>query len=159
MHFLDAKLAFAGAATGIRNGSLYFSETHAVRIADHGDDEASVGADGDAHVVVVFVDQILAVDFGIHCGHVFQGLDAGFYEEAHEAEFDAVATLEQLFVFVAHCHDGGHVDIVECREHRGCVLGVFQASGDGLAEAGHADAFFAGLVISRSWCGLGHERR
>jgi hypothetical protein len=41
----------------------------------------------------------------------------------------------------------GHVDLVIGGQHGGGVLRVFEAAGDGLAQAGHLHPFFAGRVI------------
>ena len=56
---------------------------------------------------------------------------------------------EDVFVFVTQRHDAGHVHLVIGGQHGGGVLRVFQAAGDGGAEAGHLDALFAGGVIGR----------
>ncbi len=104
-------------------------------------------ADGDAHVDEVLVDDIGAVDFCVDLGHFGQRVAAGFDEERHEAEFDAVLLFEQVFVFGAQAHHRAHVDLVIGGQHRGGVLGVFQAARDGLAQPGHLDAFLAGRVL------------
>ena len=73
-----------------------------VGVAHHRHDEALVGADGDAEVVVVLEHEIGAVDLGVDGGNVLQRLHAGFDEEAHEAELAAVLLLERVLVFGAH---------------------------------------------------------
>ena len=66
-----------------------------VGVAHHRHDEALLGADRDADVVVVLVDDVLAVDLGVDRRDLLQRLDAGLDEEAHEAELHAVLLLEQ----------------------------------------------------------------
>ena len=88
------------------------------------------------------VDDVVAVNRGVHCRVFFQRGDGGFDEEGHEAEFGAVFGDEGVLVFFAQFHDGGHVHFVEGGEHGGVVLGVEQAFGDAFAQAGHRYAFF-----------------
>jgi hypothetical protein len=64
---------------------------------------------------------------GVDGGDILQGVDDGLGEEAHEAELHAVLLHEVVLVFRAQGHDGGHVDLVEGREHGGLVLGGDQA--------------------------------
>ena len=43
----------------------------------------------------------------------------------------------------ARRHDVGHVDFVECGQHRGRVLRLFETFSDPLAQTGHLHAFLA----------------
>ena len=54
-------------------------------------------------------------------------MDTGLGEERHEAQFDAVLSSEQVFVFVAQGHHLGHVDLVVGGEHGGRVLAFLQS--------------------------------
>ena len=56
----------------------------------------SLGADGDADVVVVLEDDLVALDLGVELRERLQRADRGLGEERHEAEADAVALLERL---------------------------------------------------------------
>jgi hypothetical protein len=69
-------------------------------------------------------------------------------EEAHEAELHAVLLLKQLLVLLAEFHHRAHVHLVVGGQHGGGVLRIFQATRDGLAQLGHAHAFFAHLIFS-----------
>ena len=93
-------------------------------------------------MVVVFIDQVIAIDFRIHGRHVLQGLDNGFGKETHEAQFCAVLLFENVLELVAQRHDRGHVHFIESGEHGGGVLGFLQAPGDGEAKPGHLHALF-----------------
>ena len=119
------------------------AERHAVGLAHHRHHQALVGADGDADVVVVLVDDVLPVDLGVDGRNLLQRLDAGLHEEAHEAELHAVALLEQVLVLAPELHDGAHVHVVERGEHGCGVLRVLEAPGDGLAQSRHAHALLA----------------
>ena len=89
-------------------------------------------------------DDVVAVDLGVDGGDFFEGVDDGLREEGHEAEFETVLFDEVVLVFGAQGHDGGHVDLVEGREHGGFVLSGDEALGDFLAQRGHLAARLAG---------------
>ena len=148
LHFGHAEFAVARPQAQFGDGLFDGGEPHLVGVAHHRNHKAGGGADGHAHMDEVFVNQIGAVDFGVHLGDFGQGVGASFDEERHEAKFDAVLLFKQRFVFVAQVHHGGHVDLVIGGQHGGGVLRVFQAPRDGLAQAGHFDPFFAGGIIS-----------
>ena len=57
--------------------------------------------------------------------------------------------LEAVLVGGAQRHHRRHVHLVEGGELGGGVLGFLQAQGDGLAQAGHRHAFFAGFLVTR----------
>ena len=121
-----------------------------VGIAHHRHDQAALGRNRDADVVVVLVDDVVAFDLGIDVGQFLQRGDAGLDEEAHEAEPHAVLLLEAVLVLGAQRHDMAHVDFVEGRELGGGVLRFLQAQRDGLAQPGHRHAFLAVGVRARA---------
>ncbi len=120
-----------------------------VGVADNRHDQALVGADRNSDVVVVLVDDVLAVDLGVHRRDLLQRLDHRLDEEAHETELDAVLLLEGVLVLAAQRHHVSHVDFIECREHGGGVLRILQPASDGLPEPAHPDAFFALRRVAR----------
>jgi len=91
---------------------LDLGEAFQIGIADDGDDEAALRADGDADVVKVVCDEFLAFEAGVDRGDGFECGDRGFYEEGHEAELYAVLLLEGVLGMLAEGHDGGHVALV-----------------------------------------------
>ena len=115
----------------------------------HRHHQPALGADRDADMVVVLVDDVGAIDLGVDGGNFLERLRAGAHEEAHEAEFCAVLLLEQVAILRTQRHDMAHVDLVEGRQHGGGVLGIFQSPGDGLAEPRHAHALLARRVVGR----------
>ena len=106
-----------------------------VGIAHDRHDQAALGRDRDADVVVVLVDDVVAFDLGIDVGQLLQRRDAGLDEEAHKSQPDAVLLFEAVLVFGAQRHDVAHVDFVEGRELGGGVLRFLEAQRDGLAQA------------------------
>ena len=101
MHLLQRELALAGARAEIGDLRFDLGEAEVIGVAQHRHDQAALGADGDADVVIVLVDDVLAVDLGIDRGDLLQRLHGGFDEEAHEAELDAVLLLEGLAIVAA----------------------------------------------------------
>ena len=151
LHLLQLQGAVAGALAEVGDGLLDLSEAHAVRVADHGNHEALLGAHRNAQMVIVLVDEVRAVDLGIDRRDLLESLGAGLHEEAHEAELGAMLLLEDVLVAGAQGHHFAHVDLVEGRQHGGGVLGVLEAARDGLAQLGHAHALFKRAVIGRGW--------
>src|SRR3546814_1087342 len=68
-------------------------------------------ADGDADVVVVLVDDLVAVDLGVDRRQLLQRGERRLHEEAHEAELDPVLLLAAVLVFVAQRHHRAHVHL------------------------------------------------
>ena len=77
---------------------LDLGDRHLVGIAHHRHDEALLGADGDADMGVVLVDDVGAVDLGVDRRDFLQRVRHGLGEEAHEAELHAVLLLEDVLV-------------------------------------------------------------
>jgi hypothetical protein len=71
------ELAVAGALAEARDRLFDAGERELVGVAHHRHDEALLGADRDADVVVVLVDDVLAVDLGVDRRDILQRLDAG----------------------------------------------------------------------------------
>ncbi len=125
------------------DGLLDAGKAQLIAVAHDGNDETFLGPNGDADVVIILIDQVLAVDLGVDRGNLFQRADASFDEKAHEAELYAVLLLENVFVFGSQRHHFGHVDLIEGRQHGGGILRVLQPACDGLAQPRHVDALFA----------------
>ena len=101
------------------------------------------GADGDADVVEVLVNDFVAVDAAIDGGKGLQCIDDALTKK------DMKPRPTPCFFWngslrAAQGHDAGHVDFVECGQDCGCLLGLDQALGDSGTEAAHALAGFAG---------------
>ncbi len=152
LHFRHAQLAVTRLRTLFGNRLFDGGKGHGVGVVDHRHHKTRGRACGDAHVDVVLVNDVGAVNLCVDLGHFVQGVHAGLCKEGHEAQFHAVLLEEQVFVFVAQGHHLGHVDLVVGGQHGGGVLAVLEALGDGLAQTGHFDPFFAGGLIG------GHRR-
>src|SRR3546814_16356399 len=63
------------------------------------------------------------------------------FRSAHEAQADAMLLLEQVLVLRPRLDDVGHVHVIIGGEQRRVVLRFLETLGDGLAQAGHLDAF------------------
>ena len=105
LHLLDLERAVAGAAAEIGDRLLDLGERFLIAVAHHRHDQAALGADRNAEVIVVLVDDVGAVDLGIDGRDFLERLDAGAHEKAHEAELHAVLLLEQIAVLRAQRHD------------------------------------------------------
>ena len=84
----------AGALAEIGDAALQAEEVEVAGILEDGDDESPVEGDGDAHVDVAVVADVVAFDDGVDDGPLLQGDDGGAHEERHEGEAGAVALLE-----------------------------------------------------------------
>ena len=132
--------------------ALDLGEAHAVGVAQYRHNQAALGADGNADMVIVLVDDIVAVDLGVDRGDILQRLHRSLNEEAHQAELHAVLLLEGVAIVAAKLHYAAHIHVVERGEHGGAVLRLLESLGDGLAEPRHAHALFARCIV------LGHGR-
>ena len=158
LHFRHAELAVAGAGAKFGDLLLDRGKAHLVGIAHHRHDKARRRADGHAHMNEVLVDHVAAVDLGIDLGHFLQRVAAGLHEEGHEAQLDLVLLLEGVLVFVAQVHDALHVHLVIGGQHRGGVLRVLEAAGDGGAQPRHLHPLFPRRVLGRDRCAGGRGR-
>ena len=125
LHVLQGELAILGPDRVVDDGVLDLVHAEGVRVPDYRHHETAVRTHRNADVVVAVVDDVVAVDGGVHGGKAFQRLHAGAHEETHEAELGAVVTFPELVaVAPAHGHDRTHVHLVEGGQHRGSLLGL-----------------------------------
>ena len=154
LHLVHGQGAVARRLAQGRDALLNARQRQRVGVAQHRHDQALVGADSDADVVVVLVDDVRAVDLGVDGRDFLQRGDHGLGEEAHEAELGAMALFEGFLVLAAQRHHRRHVHLVEGGQLGGRVLRLFQATGDGLTQARHLHPLFArSQVARRGGCG------
>ena len=79
---LDGELAVARPLAELGDLLLDLGEAQLIGIAHHRHDQALLGADGDADVVVVLVDDVVAVDLGVDGRDLLQRDDGRLDEEA-----------------------------------------------------------------------------
>src|SRR5437879_5521829 len=73
-------------------------ESQTIGVAQHGDHQPFLGADGNTNVEIMVIDDVAGVDPGIDDWKAFEGFDRRLDEEGHEAESDAVFFLEGVLV-------------------------------------------------------------
>ncbi len=77
-----------------RIASSMSAKRHRVGVAEHRHDQAALGADRHADVVVVLVDDLVALDLGVDRREGLERADRRLDEERGDAEADAVLLLE-----------------------------------------------------------------
>ena len=106
---LDLDFPFARFHRVIDEVALDFGEGFLIRIANHRHDQAALRADRDADVVVVVLDEIVAIHAAVDRRHGLERADRGFDEERHEAELDPVLLGEGVLHLAAQLHHRAHV--------------------------------------------------
>jgi len=138
-----------GTAPEIGNLALDLRKAKLIGILDDRNDETLRCADGDTDVVIVLVDELVAIDLGVHRRPLLERDTGGTDEESHESKLHAVFLFERLLIGGAQVHGGAHVDFVPGGQHRRRLLRLLETARDHLAELGHAHPFFAGIVGAR----------
>ena len=123
----------------------------------HRHGQPALGADGDAEIHVVVIDQVVAIDEGVDARELAKGEHGGPGEEAHEAERHAVGFVELVLVLGPQGHHRRDIDFVDGGEDGGGLLGLHEPLGDPLADLGHGDALdaLASKSPGGSICGSG----
>lgn len=140
MEVFDGYFAFFDFFSIADDFLFYIGEGELVAIADDGNHKAFGAPDGDADVVEMVLDNFVAFDLGIDFWDLLEGVDGGFDEEGHEAEFNAVFFKKFVLVFFAGGHDCAHIDFVKGGEHGSFLFGGDESFGDFTTKGRH---FFA----------------
>ena len=98
LQFVDGELVVADGGGEALDLALDAGERHVLDVAQHRHGQPAVGADGDAEVDVLVVDDVVAVEKALTRGNSLRPMHDGAGEEAHEAEPDAVRLLEGFLV-------------------------------------------------------------
>ena len=128
-----------------------------VGVAEHRHDQALRRADGDADVVVVLEDHLVALDLGVQAREGLQRADARLDEERRDAEADAVRFLNASLRRSRSAISARHVHLVEGGEHGRRALRLDEVARDRQAPLRHAHALSARVPGVRG--GAGGERR
>ena len=91
---LERDRAIAGTRCEVGDRLLDVREAHRIRVAQHRHDQAALGRDRDPDVEILVIDDVVALDRGVHDREALERLDRGLDEERHEAELHAVFLLE-----------------------------------------------------------------
>ena len=149
LKLIDFKLVRLRALGEVRDGAFDVGETQAFGIAQNGNDQSLPAAHGNADVVVVAINDVVAANFRVDLWNQFERIDTGPHEERHEAELDLILRLECLLVLLSQGHDGRHVDLIEGRQQRRSFLRFDETFGNAAANGSHRnDLLFAG---GRRW--------
>src|SRR5579859_1356169 len=159
------ELLGAGAFAEIGNAALQAEEVEVSGIFEDRDDEAPVKSNGDAHVDLAVIADIVAFDVGVDDGPLLQGDDGGANEEGHEGEASAMALLEPGFELGAQIDDAGEIHFVHAVHVRAGAAGLDHVLGDQLAHVRHGDEI-ARIRSGSCWarrgrggCGLSRRGR
>ena len=90
LQILDLDFAFTRPGREIRDVALEIGEAFLVRITHDGHDQPPFGADGNADVVIIVQNEIVAFDSSVNRRHGLKRFHRRFNEKGHESEFDAV---------------------------------------------------------------------
>ena len=101
LEILERQRAVLRALREIANRQLDVGEAHAIGIANHRHDEAALGADGHADVVVVLVDDLVALDLGVDRRERLERADRRLDEERGDADADAELLGERFLAALA----------------------------------------------------------
>src|SRR5690606_16633205 len=142
LQILKLQGTVACAPTKIVDRLLDACERQVLRIAHHRHNKPAIRTDRNADIVIILVDEVVAINFRVDGGDFAQRMDARRYEETHEADAHTMLLLEEVLVLRAQRHDIRHVHLVEGGEHGSGVLRILEARCDGLAQARHPHTLF-----------------
>ncbi len=132
--------------------NILFDIRHAqqVNVTQHRSHQATWGRNRHAHVEVVVINHIVAIDGSIHFRVAFQRFNNRFHVEGHEAQTDTVTFFERFAVLLTQIHNRLHVDFVERGQHGGRVFRFQQTLGNAFTQTGHRYAFFRAVAQLRN---------
>src|SRR5262249_44787095 len=76
-----------------------------IRVSNDRDYQAAFGSNSNTNVVIVVLDQVVAVDSGVNGRNFDQTLDRSFQEKGHEPKFHPMPLLKRLLVLRAQLHN------------------------------------------------------
>ena len=154
LQFLQLEFVFAGPFREISDAQFDLGKRQRFGVAQNRNDKPLPPADSDADVAVIVVDDVGITQLGIDLRHRTQRLHGCPHEERHEAELHAVPLQEGILKLVAQRHHSAHVDLVERRQQRCLVLGIYEPLSDPPPDRGHQHrAFLASARHCQRPCG------
>mmetsp|Transcript_72386 Transcript_72386/g.117430 ORF Transcript_72386/g.117430 Transcript_72386/m.117430 type:complete len:222 (+) Transcript_72386:339-1004(+) len=104
-HILQSQISGSRLFAEVIDGALNVRKTHALHVTQHWHYETVGRRHGHAHVNVVTVHHVVAVDDCIHNRGLLQGPCRGSHEHRHEAQFHVVLLHELVLVQITHLDD------------------------------------------------------
>mmetsp|Transcript_8730 Transcript_8730/g.27845 ORF Transcript_8730/g.27845 Transcript_8730/m.27845 type:complete len:314 (+) Transcript_8730:650-1591(+) len=121
-HLVQAKRAVASLGRERREGRLRLCNGQRFGVADDRHNEARRRRNGHRNVDVVTVDNLVALNDGVHHRRVDQRASARLHKGTHEAELGAISLGKRLLLAGTQGNECGHVHLVEGGQHRRGVL-------------------------------------
>jgi len=131
------ELLSTGALAKVGDSALQAKEIQVAGILQDGNDQSPVERDGDAHIDVAVVVDVVAFDICIEDGPLLQGDDGCANEERHERKTGTVALLESRLVLGAQVDDAREVHFIHAVNVRTGATGFDHVLGDQLAHVRH----------------------
>ncbi len=101
---------------------------------------------------------LIAINLSVQIWKSLQSPNAGLHKEGHKAQLGIVPLHKLLLSPLSHLHHRAHINFLECRQHRGRLLGFNQTAGNRPAAAGHPYPFLTALspvfFSRRGWSSL-----
>ncbi|GIX66211.1 RNA pseudouridine synthase superfamily protein [Babesia caballi] len=144
-HVGQRQLAFARQRRRVDQLLLQLRPGLALAVADHRDHEAGGRGHGDGDVHEVLGDDFVALDVGVHDGHLRQRHGGRLHVGGDEPQLHR--RLPRLVDLLAQGHDGAHVALVEGRQHHRGLLRLLQPLADALAHPRHLHPRFLGRLL------------
>jgi hypothetical protein len=166
------ELLGAGAFAKVGDSALQAKEIQISGVLEDGNDQSPVECDGDAHIDVAVVVDVVAFNIGIDDGPLLQSNDCSANEEWHERKTGAMALLEPRLVLRAQVDDPREVHFIHAVNVGAGAAGLDHVLGDQLAHVRHwyeiarigsrgcrARRRSGGRRLSRCRCGRGSRLR
>src|SRR5207249_1936281 len=138
LQILNFQFPFARLHRETGNIEFQFGKTLRVRVPHDGHNESALRPDRYADIVEIVLDEIFAFNTPIDHGHGFERLDAGFDEERHQTQLDAISLRELLLRFRAQLLNRRHIALVKSREDGGSLLRHYQLRGNLATQRRHS---------------------
>ena len=122
-HFIRGDFTIARPRTKISNSLFGCGQIHRPGIFNHWHYKALRCTNGNADIIIIFVNDIITVNFSIHSWEFTERLNCCLYKYPHKPQTGVMYRLECLFEISAQCHQRQHVNFIECGQHGRCILG------------------------------------
>lgn len=120
----------ASALAKVGDAALQAEEVEIAGVFEDGDDESPVERDGDSHVDLAMIANVVTFDGGVDDGPLLQCHDCGANEKRHEGETRTVALLESVLVLCADVNDASEIHFVHTVNVRAGAAGLDHVLGD-----------------------------